>query len=187
MGSRRPTPATGVTALSAWLCLTAMLAALCSLTLTACGSTNSTTTRQRSSGPSVAAVAAGSVRHVPPFPRVSPGAHCPRTPGGHATRTTGITLGPGPVYPVMGFAVAPPARGGVIDYQQDGKPQPNGLWANKVLFAVSPRYGDAFTVQGNQIDCPNPVAWLIENGQVVRKLELPGRLGWHYYATSALL
>jgi hypothetical protein len=87
----------------------------------------------------------------------------------------------------MGFAVAPPARGGVIDYQQNRKPQPNGLWANKVLFAVSPRYADAFTVQGKQIDGPNPVEWLIENGQVVRKLELPGGLGWHYYATSALL
>jgi hypothetical protein len=91
------------------------------------------------------------------------------------------------VYPILGFVVAPPAAGGVIDYQGDGRPQPNGFWEYKVLWAVSRSYTGAFTVQAKQIDGPNQVKWIIENSQVVPKLDLPGGFGWHYYATSALL
>jgi hypothetical protein len=91
------------------------------------------------------------------------------------------------VYPILGFVIAPPAAGGVIDYQGAGRIQPHGLWENKVLLAVSPGYIGAFTVQARQIDGPNPVSWVIENSQVVPKLDLPGGVGWHYYPTSALL
>ena len=88
----------------------------------------------------------------------------------------------------MGFFVAPPAAGGVIDYEGEGKGglHPGDLWENKVLFAVlDPNSVGAVTVEGRQIDGPNQIAWLIENDKVVRKLELPE--GGHWYATEALL
>jgi hypothetical protein len=88
------------------------------------------------------------------------------------------------VYPILGFAIAPPAAGGVIDYRGAGR-QPDGVWENKVLFYVSPRYTGAFTVLGKQIDGPNPVDWLIENSHRVLKLDLPE--GGQWYPTSALL
>jgi hypothetical protein len=162
-----------------------MLASLSALALTACGGANSAGTKHRSSGSSVAAIARGSVRHVRPFPRLPPGAPCPRTPGGHATHTTIITLDHGPVYPILGFAIAPPAAGGVVDYQGEGRSgrHPDG-WGNKVLFFVVPMTG-TFSVQGRQVDGPRSIDWLIENGQLVGKLELPE--GGHWYATEALL
>jgi hypothetical protein len=119
---------------------------------------------------------------------VALGAPCPQTPGGHATHHAAIvTLGPGPVYPIVGLTTAPSAARGVLDLRQDGKRRPDGFWENKVLFAVSPRYTDAFTVESRQIDGRNPVEWIVENGRVVPKLDLPGESGWHYYPTSALL
>jgi hypothetical protein len=138
----------------------------------------------------VADIAPVGVRHVRHFPRLPPGATCPRTPGGHATHHEEIiTLGHGPAYPIFGFAVAPPAAGGVVDYQREGngRRHAGGLWGDKVLFAVSPSYTGTFTVEGTQIDGTGQIDWLIENGRLVRKLELPEGFGWHWYPTEALL
>lgn len=146
--------------------LTAILALLCALASAACG-TNSSRTKHRSRGFSVAAITPGSVRHVRPFPRLSRGASCPRTPGGHATHHEQITLGHGPVYPILGSTVEPPAAGGVIDFQAEGNAGRHyGLWGNKVLFAVSPNYTRPFTVQGKQIDGVGPIDWLIEKWSI---------------------
>ncbi len=154
--------------------------------LASCGGTHNNT--HHSSAAVAASVTPGRMVGALPFPRLAPGARCTRTPGGHATHTTIITLGHGPVYPIMGFSVAPPAAGGVIDYEGEGPAErhPGGLWGNKVLFAVpTPPYAGAITVEGKQIDGPRRVDWLIENDHVVRKLELPE--GGHWYATEALL
>ena len=155
------------------------------LAVGACGAARSSAPL---SHPKRDAVALGSTQDLPGFPKLHRGAPCPRTPGAHATHTSNITLGDGPVYPIMGFAVAPPGAGGVIDYQGEGSGgrHPGGFWGNKVLFAVPhPEVGGAITIQGKQIDGFNPVDWLIENGQIVRKLELPG--GGQWYPTEALL
>jgi hypothetical protein len=128
-------------------------------------------------------------RATPSYPALASGAPCPRTPGGHATQTPIITLGHGPVYPIMGFPVTPPGAGGVVDYQGEGNGgrHRGGFWGTKVLIAVSPSYTGAFTVQGKQIDGPSPLDWLIENSQQVPKLSLPEGTGWRYYPTEALL
>ena len=161
----------------------AMMALLCALPVTACGSSNST--RHRAGGSLVGANAPGRTRYVRTFPRLSRGARCPRTPGGHATHHAEIiTLGDGPVYSILGFTIAPPAADGVIDYQGEGKPRTDGLWGDKILFARDPSYTGAFTVLGKQIDGPNSVEWLIENSHLVPKLEVPE--GGQWFATEAL-
>jgi hypothetical protein len=170
---------------------TAILASLGALALTACGSSNSARSRNRVGSSAVAAIAPVSVGQVRALPRLSPGAPCPRTPGGHATHHAEIvTLGDGPVYPILGFAVAPPAVGGVIDFQGEGSGgrHPGGFWGSKVLFFVSPSYAGKITVEGKQLDGANPIDWLLENGQGgerVSKLELPA--GGQWYPTEALL
>ncbi len=156
----------------------------------ACGSSNSASTRNRLRGSPLAATAPVTVARVRAFPRLSPRAPCPRTRGGHATHhATIITLGDGPVYPILGLAAAPPAATGVLDYQAEGSGgrHAGGFWGSKALFFVKPTTG-AVTVQGKQIDGPNPIDWLVpdsENGERVSKLELPG--GGQWYPTEALL
>lgn len=86
--------------------------------------------------------------------------------------------------------IAPPAAAGVVDYQGEGSGgrHPGGFWGTKVLFFVSPSYTRNFTVEGTQIDGPNPIGWLLENGERgerVSKLELPGPGQW--YPTETLL
>ena len=88
----------------------------------------------------------------------------------------------------MGFSVAPPAASGVVDYQGEGNGgrHAGGFWGTKVLFAVPhPDGSGAITVEGKQIDGPNPIDWLVENNQPVGKLELPA--GGQWYPTEALL
>lgn len=163
-------------------------AVLCSLCVASCGGTGLGSTADHTHASSTSVTSPANVSDAQAFPALRGGTPCPRTPGGHATHHAEIiTLGSGPVYPIMGFAAAPPAARGVLDLQQDGKRRSDGFWENKVLFAVSPRYTDAFTVEGRQIDGHNPLDWAIENGHAVPKLDLPGAPGWHYYPTSALL
>lgn len=47
------------------------------------------------------------------------GDECPRTPGGRRAPKVAITLGDGPVYPVLGMSAPPPRPAGVASLRDD--------------------------------------------------------------------
>jgi hypothetical protein len=88
------------------------------------------------------------------FPALHSDAICPRTPGGRADPVTGITLGTGPVYPVLGFEQPPPQPLGVVYLvtHGGGTLHTRGWYFYKTLWTVDPKYGGPVLIRGGRID-----------------------------------
>lgn len=124
------------------------------------------------------------------LPTLRAHARCPRTAGGHRAPRVGITLGRGPVYPVMGFSVAPPAPRGVVDYRSYRPPTRRGFYRVKVLWVASPRYPGPILVRGGRIDAPGRLSFKpgAPGGRKVKSLRFPsGSSVWRYFATATLI
>jgi hypothetical protein len=120
------------------------------------------------------------------LPHVGPGDPCPRTPGGRAAPRVAITLGNGPIYPVLGFSAAPPAPAGVVHL--DPRTRERGFYRHKTLWAISARYRGPVLVRGRRIDGPGVLHfWPVRPYR--RELRFPadpaGR--WRYAPTTTLL
>jgi hypothetical protein len=109
-----------------------------------------------------------SLRRLLRLPRLETGSDCPRGDGSPASRRSsdlgpGLTLGPGPVYPVVTieprYETKPTTgvvRTGILRYSR----RANGGWhSTNVLWISSPRYGGAAIVRGRRIDGPHGVAF----------------------------
>ncbi len=110
-------------------------------------------------GPDRSACAGGvpaGLRRPLRLPRVASGAACPTTGAGIATRFVGRLLGAGPVYPVLGGAVAlnfayPPSRGSNFVGSRWG--------GQKVLWVGAPASAGPVLIRGRQLDGPHAIGF----------------------------
>jgi hypothetical protein len=130
------------------------------------------------------------------IPAHKPGTPCPRTRGGKAAPDTGITLGPGPVYPVLGMAAAPPSPDGVVDVRDDDVRA--GREFHKTLLAVAPKQRGRVLVRGTKLGGAKIMFYLGPplTGKSTRlktqpELRLPGVKGrqrkWRYQPLDSVL
>lgn len=101
---------------------------------------------------------------------------CPRTPGGRADPVTGITLGSGPVYPVLGFAQPPPRPLGVVYLVSHGGGtlRIGGWYFYKTLWTVTPDYHGPVLIRGGRIDRPGLLRFATTGEQIRTELTMPG-------------
>lgn len=130
-----------------------------------CGSGGSTGSAQPDSKPSTTLTqAAGPLdswaqlrRPLTP-PSHRPGRPCPRTSGGRAAPDAGITIGTGPVYPVLGMPAAPPSTSGVVDVTDDAIR--DGRQYHKTLLALPPKQRGRVLIRGSKIGGPRILFYL---------------------------
>ena len=119
------------------------------------------------------------------FPRLTAGSRCPQTAAGLADPKTGYTLGHGPVYPVLGFAVAPPGSLGVVHLVGD---QARGGWFwHKTLWTIDPRYQGPVLIRGGRLDAPQPVRFAIGQASRADLRMQPTRNAQRRYGASSTL
>jgi hypothetical protein len=119
---------------------------------------------------------ASGIRRPLHLPRLHPGAACPRTRGGHADPVTGITLGSGPVYPVLGFSQPPPRPLGVVYLVSHGggAVKARGWYFSKTLWTVAPHYHGPVLIRGGRIDRPGVLRFASTGKQVRTSLTMSG-------------
>lgn len=114
---------------------------------------------------------------------------CPRTAGARRAPRVGITLGDGPVFPVLGFAAAPPSPRGVVHYRDGVRVRGLG-YAAKVLWAGSRAYTGPVLIRARRLDRTQLVhLQLGERDPIVKELRFPAgkKTAWRYWATSTIL
>lgn len=114
---------------------------------------------------------------------------CPRTPGARRAPRVGITLGDGPVFPVLGFAAAPPSPRGVVHYRDGVRVRGVG-YAAKVLWAASKTYEGPVLIRARRLDRPQLVQLQLgEHDPIVKELRFGAgkKTAWRYWASSTIL
>lgn len=121
--------------------------------------------------------------HLPPL---SSGDECPRTPGGRQAPKVAITLGDGPVYPVLGMSQPPPRPGGVAILRDDIRR--HGWYWHKTLWAIDKAYRGPVLIRGARIDRAGPLRFGVD-WEVRHELEMPSeqKPQWRYGPSSTLL
>jgi hypothetical protein len=114
-------------------------------------------------------------------PTVTPGAACPRTPGGYPSPDVAIALGSGPAYPVLGFEGdhVPPSPKALVPLYADER-KGSAFW-HKTLWAVDPAYDGPVLIRGAGIDPPGAIGFAYDERQL-RELEFPAQESdsWRY-------
>jgi hypothetical protein len=120
--------------------------------------------------------ASGIIKRPLHLPVLRPGAVCPRTLGGHADPVTGITLGDGPVYPVLGFQQPPPRPLGVVYLltHGGGTVKVRGWFFYKTLWTVKPTYSGPVLIRGGRIDRRGALRFATTGKQVRTTLAMSG-------------
>jgi hypothetical protein len=87
------------------------------------------------------------------LPKLSPGAACPRSSGGHVSPDFGTVYGDGPAYASL-FQLG---SDGIVHY---GGSTPEGGWYYaKVLWVVDPKHRERTLIRGHQIDGPHAIGF----------------------------
>ncbi len=108
------------------------------------------------------------------LPTVAKGGSCPADQGRTVSKTYGLALGPGPLYPV-GLGAQ-----GVLLF---GYPPPPGsgwgrTWSgNKVLWVGSPSYSGPVLIRGHQLDGPYALGFSLGTSTARSDLQLPSGKG----------
>jgi hypothetical protein len=128
------------------------------------------------------------------LPQAASGGKCPRTLGGHAAPKVGVTLGPGPAYPVLGFEASPPSPQGKADLGSDLLD--DSWYPHKTLWAVSPVYDGPVLIRGGRIDHAGELRFRVGRNTVggkeprpLRELRLAEQssTAWRYAPSYTLL
>ncbi len=120
------------------------------------------------------------------LPTLSAGDKCPRTSGGRQAPKVAITLGDGPVYPVLGMSEPPPRPGGVATLSDDIRR--GGWYWHKTLWGIDEGYVGPVLIRGARIDRPGLLRFGID-WKVRRALEMPAEQEpqWRYGPSTTLL
>ena len=127
--------------------------------------------------PAVGSAATGTTIHRPlHLPVLHGHAVCPRTLGGRADPVTGITLGRGPVYPVLGFEEPPPRPLGIVYLVSHGGGtlKIRDWYFYKTLWTVDPKYIGPVLIRGGRIDRSGALRFATTGEQIRTELTMPG-------------
>jgi hypothetical protein len=120
------------------------------------------------------------------------GRACPRTAGARAAPRVGITLGDGPVFPVLGFSAPPPSARGLVSLRENNQII-DGRHVVKVLWAVKPGVAARLTVTGGRLRGSRGdtrLRFQLGDGDPIRPqlhLATSRSLDWAYFPSALLV